>query len=381
MSELDAQIARGDATEICLNALKWGEIQSYVDLFYLTHRGKADVQPVDPEQLPYIAENLRRAEQWQMQGKGGKAYGCYDRLANYFQEAGDVKTAIYFFEKCLRIADTLPEYGPECCANACIALGLAHMKLSIVEKSVEFYQMALKVAEDAEIKAQATKSRSLLMNALNSLAESQEKKGEFKEAGSLLSNVLEEAKAINDKKSEGRTYKAMARVHLSLAKKDGEGGESHLETAKKFGMQHLAISRQTGDSKSECDAHRTLASVFVALGDGSKAINSLESYLKVASESGEVQACQIANGTLGNALLNAGRVKDALPYFEEAFKLASEIGDRALIDSSRVAMGTAKGKMMLAGYMNVVQNPDISKVLAWKTRRDDPLAADVVAEK
>lgn len=57
--------------------------------------------------LGQICENLTAAERAHRRADSDTVYDAYEKLANYFRENSDFKTAIYFYEKCLDIAESV----------------------------------------------------------------------------------------------------------------------------------------------------------------------------------------------------------------------------------------------------------------------------------
>jgi len=97
--------------ELCLETLIKGHVNSFVDFFFLTHRseeeGVASRPPIPDDQLKFVQATLTTAERAHRRGDSERVFVAYDSLAQYFLEMAEYKTAIYFFEKCLDIAESV----------------------------------------------------------------------------------------------------------------------------------------------------------------------------------------------------------------------------------------------------------------------------------
>jgi tetratricopeptide (TPR) repeat protein len=130
----------------------------------------------------------------------------------------------------------------------------------------------------------------------------------------------------------------------------------------------LEICRHTDDQAGEGAACAALASSFKAQNDLAQSIKYLEKCHEIASKSKqllpEAGACQ----QLGQAYADQGMHDKAVIYYEKAYEIARQLGDRKLINDSRIQLGMSKGNLQIGNYMNVV-NTDLPALLRWKTRR------------
>lgn len=379
---VESVLSGGLMKRTCITALIGGEINSYVDLFYLTHRGGGEddddnpARQVDPEQLPYIAENLRCAEQWKRQDKIEKVYGCYVRLATYFQEVDDVKTGVYFLEKAMDTATRFPEnnYVGSCRRNdVAAALAAAHTKLKSYARAVSFSENAFVFAQESKDAKRIAKAQSDLFEAYVRESERREEDGDLGGAKELWIRSLALAQQSGSDASEVRAYVALGRLAMSEAQRssrDAEAREANLTNAIGYGEKALEKARATGDVKSEGKAYALQARARLERGEKKDAMASLEAYLKVSTKSGDTAALQNAYWTIGSVMADNKMYAKAVPYFEQAAKFATEMGSVGLADEARVALGTARGNSMLGAYMNLVQdNGALDQIMAWKLQR------------
>jgi hypothetical protein len=101
--------------DICLSLLTEGNVNSFVDLFYLSHRltdavygpGGELLEPprqvtMAETELRFLRGNLVAAEAAARIGDARGIFDSHQRTAEAFARQGDHKLAVYFFEKCLQ---------------------------------------------------------------------------------------------------------------------------------------------------------------------------------------------------------------------------------------------------------------------------------------
>ena len=67
--------------------------------------------------LNYVAISL-------VLGLHERVFDAYEKLAGFFQSSQDYKTAVYFYEKCLDIAESMEDLSQQ--GNSNLHLGLTH---------------------------------------------------------------------------------------------------------------------------------------------------------------------------------------------------------------------------------------------------------------
>lgn len=100
--------------DFCTQLLLRGYVQSFVDLFYLTHRndgqGNSGNDPgavdsmIHTAEMEFLRDQLVAAEHCKRRGEIPEVLAAFDGLAVYCGEKRDIKTMIFFYEKCLEIA-------------------------------------------------------------------------------------------------------------------------------------------------------------------------------------------------------------------------------------------------------------------------------------
>ncbi|CAM9708571.1 unnamed protein product, partial [Phaeothamnion confervicola] len=101
----DQQLDGLDRQTLCEQILSEGFIQAFVDFFYLTHRPGLNIAPseidIPPREMLFLKENLVAGEAARRRGDVALVYRCYGALARHFEAAGDPKTSVYYYERCL----------------------------------------------------------------------------------------------------------------------------------------------------------------------------------------------------------------------------------------------------------------------------------------
>ena len=59
-------------------------------------------------------------------GDSAREYEAYKKMSDYFRETSDYKTSVYFYEKCLEIAETMDDARRQCVAN--LSLGMVEFR-------------------------------------------------------------------------------------------------------------------------------------------------------------------------------------------------------------------------------------------------------------
>lgn len=124
----------------CIKLLCDGYVQSFVDFYHLTQR-------IDPnnsdgiyvkiqctnDEMSFIRNNLVLAEISRRQGNIMGVYTAYNKLASSYKKKKDWKTAIFFQEKCLEVAQLTTDLKAEMLANH---------TLGIIYQSMNNYDLA-----------------------------------------------------------------------------------------------------------------------------------------------------------------------------------------------------------------------------------------------
>jgi len=363
------QVKGLDKQQLCIDLLMVGCVQSYVDFFYITHRKSpqseahaADAEPKEDVKIPeetlvYLKETLEAAETGRRGGNHQLCFENYNSLADYFKKVPDLKSAMYFYQRCADVASEVA--ARESISKAFLNLGTCQEQSGDWQKAMQFHEKALQIATSAESMPLQIKAASCLTRVYQVLAENCEKEGRDSEASQLYERCKDCAQLSKDANLEGTAYHK-----LGLSKyKTG-----HYEQAIQLQQQYLDICRMQDDRVGESAARGALAHAYEATGSAQEAIKQLENLLHVASKAGELQAQANACLNLGVLYNGRGDHEKSVELLEQHFDLARLIGDRKLIDSARVVLGMVRGNGKLKTYIDLV-NHDLEKLLKWKSKR------------
>lgn len=356
-----------DKQQLCIDLLMVGCVQSYVDFFHITHRkippsdGASDQEGeymhVPEATLIFLKETLEKAESARRSCDYQYCFESYNQLAEYFERVPDLKSAMYFYQRCADVAGEVD--ARESIAKANLNLGNCEEQSMNWQNAMKFHEHALQLATATDSLPLQIKAASRLTHVYRTLAEQCEKEARDKEATVLYERCLSCAQLSKDASLEGA---ACHKLGLSKYK------TGFYEPAIDLQKQYLDICKMHDDRSGESAARAALAQAYEATGNTPEAIKQLENLLNVASEAGELTAQASACLNLGILYNGRGEHEKSVELLEQHFDLARQLGDRKLIDSARVVLGMVKGSGKLKLYINLVNN-DLPKLLQWKSKR------------
>lgn len=369
-----------DKQQLCIDLLMVGCVQSFVDFFYITHRrqtgatgaGNAHVESVtgsgqSPEEsndveipeetLVFLKETLEVAETARRASNYQHCFESYNTLAEYFEKVPDLRSGMYFHQRCADVASEVD--ARESISKAFLNLGTCEERGQNWESAMQFHEKALMIATTADSLPLQVKAASRLTQVYQVLAEGREREGRDADATALYERCRDCAQLSKDAVLEGT---ACHRLGLSKYK------TGRFEEAVDLQKQYLDICRMHDDRVGESAARGALAQAYEAVGSTQEAIKQLENLLNVASEAGELRAQAGACLNLGILCNGRGDHEKSVELLEQHFDLARQIGDRGLIDSARVVLGMVRGSGKLKSYVDLVSG-DLDKLLRWKSKR------------
>ena len=138
---------------VCTECLIGGHVQSFIELFYLTHLTQQSAASVENQKvsseissgtLHFLKQILTRAENSQRSGDMLAVVDCYKALAEHYEAEEDHRTALYFTEKCLEVSKLCGDKRAEAEANR--LLGFCHEHLGNVELSLKHHEVQRDIA-------------------------------------------------------------------------------------------------------------------------------------------------------------------------------------------------------------------------------------------
>lgn len=355
-----------DKQSLCIDILVAGHVNSFVDFFYLTHRAEEEVSnhssashppPIPDSKLGPIKSHLTSAERAHRRGDSEQVYESYEALAHDFHATQDYKTSIYFYEKCLDLAESMEDLAQQCNSN--LNLGLTHDAMGDTAAAIRFHEKHKEIASAMGAQSRIQTANQQLVEAYRRYAEEHERKDDNATAVLLYKRCLAAAQESNDLRSEG-----LATYRLGVACAAMGDKNDSIEYQQKY----LHICKRIGDQLGEGAACAALAHSFKEMGQTDLAVSYLEKYQSIAQRNKQSVAQAEACAALGSIHSASGDHHLAVNYFEKTFDIARTVGDRKLIDSARINLGMARGNMSMSKYMGVVKD-NLPALLNWKTRR------------
>ncbi len=241
---------------------------------------------------------------------------CYDEasfsnlLGMAYEDLGNAHKAIDYYDQALKIANDIGDRRGE---GAILGnLGLAYFHLGEPLKGIEYHEQALKIAHemsDREVEGANLGNQGLAYFHL----------GEPHKAIVYHEQALKISREIGDMRNEGVWLGNLGLTYSDL-------GDPH--KAIEYHEQALKISREIGDRRGEGAGLGNLGIAYADMGEPHKAIEYYEQALKMSREIGDQTGEGNHLGSLGLAYFHLGQIGKAIDYYEQALTIAREIGDR-----------------------------------------------------
>ena len=426
-----------DKQSLCLDLLMRGYINSYVDLFYLTHRhdnqttaqsntnasstdrqhrsstitapsarlsvitrtshgssagtansassaSRPNTVVIPSSSLPFLSQQLSTAEQYHRLAQPSPIFAAYTALSHYFTQLHDYKTAVYFQDKTLELADNLCTAAAASGGAGAAAVGRVYLPVivqslaelgSLYESmdqpkaAIAHFERCGRVAREmtaaglaAESEAAVIdKARQQLVHAYMRYASEHERAGEWQEAVRFYSKCIRDAKEVDDKASEMQSLYHIALI--DIATRQHEAALPHLQAA-------LSLARSLS-AHLEPSILVTLASVYEQLHELSLSIQYLEdAYLVSTQQRDDTRQCEVM-ARLGEVYSSQGEYKEGMRMFEKCYEVCRKNGDRTGMDVARINVGKSRGNVFMQQFMALVGGgeEDMRTLIQWKTKR------------
>ncbi|GAB5354103.1 hypothetical protein AAMO2058_000090900 [Amorphochlora amoebiformis] len=282
-----------DEKEVCVESLIRGNINSYVDLFYLTHRAGSELPIVDRHKLPWIAQKLTEAENCERNGQNRMAYRFFSKVAHYFQTTADHSTAVHFFSKGKEWSSDIDE-NPELRIQSSCSLGDTYSMLETPDQAINCFKEALKKSTD-------------------------------------MKNSKTTATALQDNYNIGVASCSLAKLHLRMARScPVDEKKDILSAALRFARNFKEMANKTKNLENKSYAHKVIADVITEQGDIKGAYSEFLKSLKAAEDAESTRSLQKARAAIGEAELRNERFEEAVKHLEIAFELAKEMSQTSI---------------------------------------------------
>ncbi|OQR86797.1 hypothetical protein ACHHYP_09949 [Achlya hypogyna] len=358
-----------DKREVCAQVLRSGLVQSFVDLFYLVHRVDTHVGPdgtdkklpvdVSSAQMSFLRDNLTTAEQARRQGDVIQVFESYERLASHFIAAADLRTGVFFHEKCLEIARIARNQDFEIAALE--NLGNAYYGLKEFAKAQENHELHVQLVRLLRPEADKVVALVELCKVYEQVAAQLERAGDFDRAIGIHIKYLDCARDANDMQSVAAGQFRIGCCHNAM---------QQATDALLYLKDYLVLCKNLGDVDGECKAYAALATTFEALGHTQQAMDYLKEYLGVAEKIDNVVAQAEACRRLGLLYSKTREFGLALEMMERNFELIrnNSKSDTRLLDTARTSLGVIRGHHKFNAFVDFVTG-DVNAFLAWKATR------------
>eukprot|EP00960_Hanusia_phi_P049462 759570-Hanusia_phi.AAC.2 len=285
---------------VCTECLVEGNVQSFVDLFYLTHSQDSAKEEQSQQQavlkeesttsfatydvLQFLKNKLTEAEVAQREGGYDVVFESFMETAKHFKSKSDHKRVIYFLTKCLEVARISQDIAREAEANE--MLGLTKEEMGQLKEAIQYHEAHrdLVVSYGRDMNDQAGHN---LIRAYRRLAEELQKQGDVEGSIMYFQKSLKSAIDMGDQEEEGKSYRLLGSAYLLQQEYDLSASNFH-----KF----LSICQETQDRVSEGLACSHLATAYEAKGDRASSIKFLEEYYEIALSTGELNSQREACG-------------------------------------------------------------------------------------
>ena len=267
---------------------------------------------------------------------------AYYKLGIDYYDLGDFKTAIEYYELCIKIAKEVGNKAGEG-ASYC-NLGSCYHGLGDFKTAIECYELSLKIAKEVGDKVVEGNSYCNLGVAYHDL-------GDFKTAIEYNELSLKIAKEVGHKVMEGNSSCNLGNAYRRLG---------DFQTAIEYYELSLKIAKEVGTKAGDLErtSYCNLGAAYRRLGDFKTAIEYNKFSLKIAKEVGDKDAEGTSYCNLGNAYSGLGDFKTAIEYYELSLKIAKEVGDKAAEGKSYCNLGNAYCRLRY--FKKAIENLDLS---------------------
>ena len=345
---------------------------------------------------------------------------AYAGLSEHYAAGKDSNTAVYFYEKCLEVAQSVGDVSAE--LHTLHSLGSVYKSNGDLDSSIAYFEAHRDTAHShaeaavesgggtsdahmaaAPFKAEVRRASSALVGVYGAAADAAAAAGDADGCLAARRQALSAARGTGDAAAEAATNFHVGRTHVGAGQPQ-EGVDPLLrfldlsaDPAVALAAEALGATRAAG--------YAGLAAAYHALGSTDKATSCLYDFLSVSEEAGDVAAQAHACSSLGDIHNRHGDFSRAVKSFEKSYKLyrslvlakgAAHPDDappiavvgggaggvkRSLhrdVDAAKVHLGMARGNATMGTYVNVIVT-DVGALLKWKNKRAYLKAGDIAS--
>ncbi|KAI8819863.1 uncharacterized protein EV422DRAFT_579082 [Fimicolochytrium jonesii] len=299
---------------LCLELLKGGHVQSYIDFFRTTIAQPSEHTESANDMLEYKGL-LTNAENNQRNGNLKSIYESKKNVARFFQQHGKHEVAISHYWDSLKIAEQLK--GDDAVeVEATRNLGQELESNGHVEESSKMYERSRRLARERSLTEAEHLAAKNLVSVRMRIAKQQEKQknfadaiGQYKHCVQILEESCPDEATLND-----LSYR-LARAH----QQNGDTAQA-IEL-----LENLLAKAQKPEGHLKLGwARAVLASCHESAGNLKAATECLLMFLRISEEENSPKSLQAqACNQLGNLYNKMGEYSLAVEYFERHYTLSS----------------------------------------------------------
>jgi len=370
--------------------------------------------------LGFLKRTLCDAETSRRRGDVRAVLDAYAGLSEHYAAAKDSNTAVYFYEKCLEVAQSVGDVSAE--LHTLHSLGAVYKSNGDLDSAIAYFEAHRDTASQhaaaalgdgqstdahmaaAPFKAEVRRANSALVGVYGAAAESAAAQDD--QSGCLHARLqaLEAACSSGDAAAEAATNFHVGRTQVASGQ-PAEGAPALLRFLDLSSDAAVALTAEALGA-TRAAGYAGLAAAYHALGSTEKATACLHDFLSVAEEAGDVAAQAHACSSLGDIHNRHGEFSRAVKSFEKSYKLyRSLVLSRASthpddmpsaasagsgsgsskkhsmhrdVDRAKVHLGMARGNATMGTYVNVIVT-DVGALLKWKNKRTYMKAGDIAS--
>lgn len=395
-----------------VSLLTSGSIESYVDLFYLSHRGLHPGEaPESITVLRDISRSLAEGEQFRARGDTAQLLGSLCSIGERYLLAEKAGCAIMFYTRALAMARSTGEGRVE--LECLHELGRCEERRGDLAASCAYHESRKALASKAGDEPAVVSAALELSKVRFQEAGEAEAKGDVRASLKLLHLALAASKQALDEQGEAKMSYAVGRAHILC--KEADSAIPHLKNyVSAWSLRVYVFTRARVRAtlpsatqpnpppappypyytppfhplprnqlrivtalpalqSSQTRAYAALSAAYNLVGNDREATECLHKLLEVAQASGESQdvAQAEANENLGILAATRGDPKGAADHLQRAYTLklallAKGQCTRADLQRARVLVGLAKAQGLTKQFFKAVVEEDIDKLIPWK---------------
>jgi tetratricopeptide (TPR) repeat protein len=340
--------------DYCTKLLIDGYVQSFVDFYHLTQRvdpnntdGSNRKIQCSNDEMAFIRNNLVLAEISRRQGNIIGVYTAYNKLASSYKKKKDWKTAIFFQEKCLEVAQLTTDLKAEMLANH--TLGIIYQAMNLYDAAKVYHEKHEEIAKSIDHSEEIVTANMELQKVYLVLAERLEEQKCYHEALKMYELCLSSSIKCMDLPSQGEVYGKIGALllHHGRGIRD-EGGDAGMT----FGLNDtkpISLDGSHGIGVIFPDTTNPVGSTGKILnpgsGDPSAALHYLQQYSQISSDIGDTISRCKALSLLSLAYDQLGESTKALTELSLVHTIAEQTGDIFLQSKACYSLGTLYSKL------------------------------------